>query len=148
MRTADLQAWQVFARQCRQQEGTACMLVLQIRLADFELMKPVFHGRSILRILTIHFFELGECFGQFYSFKSKIYDNRSLFEFREGAILNVHDARAAKISVFPSSDLSRKKRIIKDLMPVFDTLSRSSPLIGSHSIIVTIKAKLTTDITV
>jgi hypothetical protein len=46
--------------------------------------------------LTVHFFELGGYFDEFLSFKSKMHDNPSLFEFHHSEILNVHDDKTMK----------------------------------------------------
>jgi hypothetical protein len=94
----------------------------------------------IVRILIVHFFELSELFGQFYSFKSKTLDNRPLFEFHQSEVLNVRDDKTIKNLCFPFIRSQSKKMTIKDLILAYNALSRNSPVTATRSIIVRLKA--------
>jgi hypothetical protein len=76
--------------------AAACILILQIRSVDYQLMKSVFHVQFIKIILTAHFLELGKYFMQFDSLKRKILGNRSLFDFHQSEIIYKRDDKTVK----------------------------------------------------
>jgi hypothetical protein len=61
-------------------------------------MRPVPHLMFGLITLTVRLLELDENFGQLHLLKSKILDNRSLFEIHQNEIFNVHDDENVKNS--------------------------------------------------
>jgi hypothetical protein len=117
------------------------MSVLQVRPADVSLMNPVLRVGSTVSILTVHFLEFGESFGQLHSLQSKMLDNRWLIKFHENEILSAHDDEKVKNSFFSSADFSRESWRIKDATLAADRLSRTGSMAGNNFITAKIKAK-------